>query len=427
MRTGSNYGTDSEYMRRNKQMKKLFYGWVIALTGLLVLGVTHGVIVNCFSLYIIPVSEDFGCSREAFSMLSLIVNVIYALMSFCSGRIYKHIPVMRLMRLSSIVLPLSYLTYSFCTGLTQMMLTAVAVGLSLSCMTFVPFSIVLANWFEEERGKALGIAFMGSGVGGMVMNYFAARVMDCFGWRMSMRLTAAVMLLILVPACFFIIREKPEEMGLKPLGLKSAEAGIPVTGPTAREAIPTLSFAAVSGLALFIGFDSIVFGNIVNPHLIDLGYSTVYASTVVSVYLGCLAAAKYFLGSLYDRIGAIRGTRLSMLCFILGFFGLYNGRAVWSVPLIMLGAMGTASSNVSYPVLARHAFGTRDYAVLNGILMGINYVTCAIGVPLANMVFSLTGNYNGVFLLSGLLAFISVLLLPLIRPVKGQAEERSGG
>ena len=57
-----------------KAGEKRFYGWVVALAGAVVLGVSHGVVSNCFSLYIIPVSEALGIHRDTFSVCSMIIN-----------------------------------------------------------------------------------------------------------------------------------------------------------------------------------------------------------------------------------------------------------------------------------------------------------------------------------------------------------------
>lgn len=400
----------------SRSSSRLFYGWINVLCGALILGVSHGVVTNCFSLYIIPVSQDLGVSREAFSFIALIVNVLYAMVSFLSGRLFERFRVIALIRAASVVLPLSYFCFSLCTGLPSFYLCAVVVGLSVSLITFLPFTLIISNWFIRHRGRALGLCFMGSGLGGMVMNFLSSALIEGLGWRSSYQLIALIMAAVMVPLSFLVIRATPQEMHLRPLGGDDDE-GTLLFGPLASQAIPTISFAMLVLLSLIVGFASTVYGNVINPHLRDLGFSPLYASSVLSLYLGALAAAKILLGALFDRIGARRGTVVSMLGFILGFLGIFLGKALWSVPLILLGGLGTASSNVSYPVLTRFAFGTRDFTRLNGLLMGMNYVTCSIGTVCANLIYSATGSYNAVlFLCMGLCALV-IAILPLIRPV----------
>ena len=397
----------------------LFYGWIIVACGALALGATHGVVTNCFSLFIIPVSSSLGVSREAFSVCTMFVNGLYAVISFLSGRIYRRVSVLTSMKVASIVLPLAYFSYSFCDSLTAFYLVAVVVGTSVSFLTFLPFTAILSNWFEEKRGTALGICFMGTGLGGMLFNAGTALLLDRFGWRSTYRITGIAMLLILIPIIWLVLKERPEELGLKPLGLRqNTEEATALYGPTPAQAARSLSFYALILLALIIGFTSTVIGNIVVTHLCDLGYDTLYASNVVTAYLGALAITKILLGRLYDKIGTRNGTLVSMLGFVLGFLGLLLGNHQWAHLLILLSALGTASSNVSYPVLARYAFGTRHYTTLYGFLMGTNFVTCSFAAVIANRIYGDTGSYNDVILLCIALSAVAIILVPLIRPIR---------
>ena len=275
--------------------------------------------------------------------------------------------------MAAVALPVSYFCYSLWRTPAALYAVSVAVGLSVSFISFVPFTVIIGNWFEEKRGTAMGLCFMGSGLGGMIMNSLTAVLLDRCGWRSTYQITAGIMLLVLTSMIFLVIRVTPEEMGLRPLGLKSGKEEA-VYGPEAKQAVRSRSFAALMAVALVVGLNSSVISVLIAPHLIDLGYSTMFAAGATSVYLGCLALAKVLLGRVYDRIGAVRGTALSLLGFMLGFLGLFLSRAPWAVPLIMLNAMGTAASNVSYPVTTRYAFGTRAYNTLYGYMMGLNFV-----------------------------------------------------
>ena len=400
------------------QKKSLFYGWIIVLCGVLMLGATHGVVTNCFSLFIIPVSSDLGVSREAFSVCMTFVNGLYALISFLSGRIYRRVPVITTMKIAAFVLPASYFAYSFCRSLPAFYTVAFFVGISVSFLSFLPFTNLISNWFEEKRGTALGLCFMGSGLGGMVFNAGTAILLSRLGWQSAYRVIGVLMLIILVPIVFFVLKETPAEKGLLPLGVGTTEApSLVISGPSVGRAVRSLSFFALILLALIIGFTSTVIGNVIVTHLCDLGFPQLYASNVVTAYLGTLAITKILLGRLYDRIGARKGTAVSMMGFIIGFTGLLLGRYTAAHLLILVAALGTASSNVSYPVLARYAFGNRNYSTLYGFLMGTNFVTCSFAVVIANMINTATGSYNGVHILCIVISAIAIALLPFIRPV----------
>ncbi len=402
-----------------KAGKKIFYGWVVALAGAVVLGVSHGVVSNCFSLYIIPVSEALGIGRDTFSVCSMIINGLYAVTSFLAGAIYRRFRLRNIIRLAAVALPVSYFCYSLCRTPAALYAVSVAVGLSVSFISFVPFTAIIGNWFEEKRGTAMGLCFMGSGLGGMLMNSLTAVLLERCGWVRTYQITAGVMLAVLCAMVFLVIRVTPEEMGLSPLGLKSGEKE-PVYGPEAKQALRSRSFAALMVTALIIGLNSSVLSVLIAPHLIDLGYSTLFAAGVTSAYLGFLALSKVLLGRVYDRVGAIRGTALSLLGFLLGFLGLYLSRAGWAIPLIMLAALGTAASNVSYPVTTRYAFGTRAYTTLYGYMMGLNFVVSSLGAVIANGIFTGTGSYNGIILICVAASLLGLVSLRFVRPAASE-------
>ena len=407
-----------------KAGEKRFYGWVVALAGAVALGVSHGVVSNCFSLYIIPVSEALGIHRDTFSVCSMIINGLYAVTSFLAGAIYRRLRLRNTIRVAAVALPVSYFCYSLCRTPAALYAVSVAVGLSVSFISFVPFTVIIGNWFEEKRGTAMGLCFMGSGLGGMIMNSLTAVLLDRCGWRSTYQITAGIMLLVLTSMIFLVVRVTPEEMGLRPLGLKSGKAE-EVYGPEAKQAVRSRSFAALMAVALVVGLNSSVISVLIAPHLIDLGYSTMFAAGATSVYLGCLALAKVLLGRVYDRIGAVRGTALSLLGFMLGFLGLFLSRASWAVPLIMLNAMGTAASNVSYPVTTRYAFGTRAYTTLYGYMMGLNFVLSSFGAVIANGIFTSTGSYNGIILICIAAGLVGLVSLRFVRPAVREPEEAS--
>lgn len=405
-----------------KEKQKQFYGWKIVLAGAVVLGVSHGVVSNCFSLYIIPVSAALEINRDTFSVCSMIINGLYAGTSFLAGAIYRRLRLRNTIRVAAIALPISYFCYSLCKTPAALYAVSAAVGLSLSFISFVPFTTIIGNWFEEKRGTAMGLCFMGSGLGGMVMNSLTAVMLERYGWIKTYQATAVIMLITLLSMVFLVIRVTPKEMGLSPYGLKSGEQER-VYGPGVKQAIRSGSFAALITVALAVGFDSSVISVLIAPHLIDLGYAPLFAAGVTSVYLGCLALAKILLGRVYDRVGAVRGTALSMLGFLGGYLGLYLSRAAWAVPLIMLTAMGTAASNVSYPVTTRYAFGTRSYTTLYGYMMGINFVMSSLGAVIANRIFTSTGSYNTVILICMGISLVGLASLRFIRPAKDEKNQ----
>ena len=73
------------------------------------------------------------------------------------------------MKISTITLVLSYYSYSLASSLSIIYLITVLVSISITLLCTLPLAFILNNWFN-------GIAFMGSGVGGMFLNSLAGKL-----------------------------------------------------------------------------------------------------------------------------------------------------------------------------------------------------------------------------------------------------------
>jgi MFS family permease len=74
----------------------------------------------------------------------------------------------------------SFLLASTAHSLATMMGAYLILGLGISAGTVLPASLVLANWFTERRGLAMGIALSGSTVGGSLMTLVAVALWIAF-------------------------------------------------------------------------------------------------------------------------------------------------------------------------------------------------------------------------------------------------------
>ena len=402
--------------------RRIFYGWVVVACGILVMSVTHGVVQNCFSLYIKPVTEALGFTRQGFSVCQTLTNVIYMVIALFSGKIFARFKVHGLMRIACVVLPVAYFCYSLCTQLWMFYAVSVVVGIATSFLTFLPFTLIISNWFEDRRGLAIGICFMGSGLGGMLFNALAGGWIAAFGWHAVFRILSVIMIVVMVPIVYLVLRTTPQEVGLQPLGSGpvAKEAGpAPVYGLTLGQALRSFRLWALIFVALIVGLTSTMLSNTIVPHLSDIGYASTYASGVMSCYMGVLAVCKILLGSMYDRLGMRKSTFIAVSAIIVGLAGLYLGAFQPAHVLIVAGAsLGCAVGTVAYPLLTQSAFGTRAYATIYGIITAANSLACSICPIYTNTIYDTTGSYNAALLTSIALTAMALCLLFTIRPLK---------
>lgn len=408
-------------MKRFFEKHNLFYGWIMVACGVIVMSVSHGIVQNCFSQYIKPVTESLGISRQSFSVIQTITNMLYMVIALFSGKIFEKFKVHSLMRISCVVLPIAYFCYSLCTDVWMFYAVSVVVGVSAAFLTFLPFTLIISSWFEERRGLAIGICFMGSGLGGMLFNMLAGGWVTSLGWEATFRILAVIIAVVAIPIIFFVLRIRPQDVGLQPLGGIPTDDGqeAPVYGLSLKQAMRSVSFWALIFMALIVGLTATLLSNTIVPHLSDIGYAATYASGVISAYMGLLAVCKILLGSMYDKLGMKRSTFLAVSAIIVGLVGLYLGEFQLAHIMIVLGAgMGCAVGTVAYPILTQAAFGTRAYATIYGIISAANSLACSICPIYTGAVYDQTGSYNAALISSIGLTVVAVVLLFLIRPLK---------
>lgn len=377
--------------------RKFFYGWVIVFAGAVIFGTVMGIVYNCFSQFIKPVCDELGFSRQQMS-LNQTINALTAMaVSLMWGKILPRVRLKRLMMIMAALGPAAYFCYSLASSIWMFYLISVFMSLTQSLLTMLPFSYLISNWFDERRGLATGIAFMGSGIGGMVLNTLLGGWLVSYGWRASFRILAVIMFLTAFPATL-LIKERPEAMGLRPYGWKPGAKDTPsgeLEGKTFAEARKTAAFWAIliSGMMISMGSSTLV--QALSPHLTDNGYSTRFAAAMVSITMGCLAVGKVILGHLFDAWGTKRAAVFADVCGLLGILGMIFCRFKPALVLICLGVCFACSyGSVGNPIVTRSLFGRKDYASIVGVLSACASIGGSIAPMVNGAVYDAFGSYR---------------------------------
>lgn len=390
-------------MQPTRKKSGLFYGWVIVGLGCLIMAVIMGIIYNSFSQFIKPVSEDLGLTRQQMNFCQTLISLTQVILALVWGKVLKKISLKKYMMVIAIVAPINFAMFSTANSLWQLYIHSAISGLAMASLCTLPFSLILANWFNDKRGLAIGIAFMGSGLGGMIFNPVAVALIEGFGWRIGFIGLGAIMAIIGIPAVL-MVRVCPEDMGLEPLGgyvTKSAATG-EEWGYTLAEAkkMPRMWLLAICTLLINSGLSALV--QAMSPHLTDRGYTTAFAATMVSISMGAMAIGKILLGRLYDKLGVRRATFLSLTCAFLGHMGFVFCTVKPMLGCIILGvALGCAYGTVATPIIVQTVFGKKDYASIVGIFTAMGNLGGVVSPILNGAAYDMFGSYNFSFCLFG--------------------------
>jgi MFS family permease len=68
----------------------------------------------------------------------------------------------------------------------------------------LPNQVLLSRWFDKARGKAMGVAYLGIGVGGAIVPLLAFWLTQTYGWRGALRVLGFLMIVIALPCAWFV-------------------------------------------------------------------------------------------------------------------------------------------------------------------------------------------------------------------------------
>ncbi len=375
--------------------RKLFYGWIVALAGMCVMATAIGIINNCFGLLIIPACKELGLSRRAMAGNQTMLNLGAMITAIAAGKIFSHYRIRVLMRIGSVVMCVFYFLLSLVYSLPAFYIVALGTGLAQGMVNVVPFSIVIGNWFHKHRGLALGLTYMGSGLGGMLFNLLGGYLIERLNWRITVQIFAAILCAVVLPLIFLVVKVRPEDMGLRPLeeGERAAAHQRPVKAKLG-EWLRQKTFYVV-------GLDIFVVGMAVNgiaatstPYYTDLFSSTLVGANLASGFMASVAAGKLLLGVLYDRLGLLKATLVSHLLLMTALAALGMGRNSFFIGVFLLSTgIAAAMSSVSIPFLAGALASGVDRVEVVGAYSGLQSLGALMAPVACGWICDQTGDY----------------------------------
>ena len=406
-----------------KKKGKIFYGWYVVAAESLMAAMIIGIIYNCYGLFVVPVCGELGFPRQAMAMTQTILSLCGLGVSLLAGKLLNRRYGLRLVRLGAVVTPLAYGCYSFVSQEWMLFPIALVVGVGYMLASCLSAPVIVSNWFDEKRGLALGMAMMGSGLGGMLFNVVTGQLLALCGWRITYRILAALIFAVCVPCAFFVVRFCPEDMGLRPYGYKAAVGnGENGEGPLFSQVWRTPRFWGLCLLLLLTSFCTSQLSQTTSPRLQDAGYSVGITSGIISLSMAALALGKVVVGRWFDRLGVGLTTVVGSVAVVLYAVGLLFCGNNLLLPLVVLGfGIGCAYGSVASPNMTRSLYGRRDYAAIYGVVNALASAGGIFGPLVSAAVFDSTGSYALAYgLVLVCIAVVSLLGVWVLRPKKAE-------
>ena len=164
----------------------IFYGWfVVAACGSLTM-ICGGTFFFGFSALFVPIVEEFGWSRQDIFLAQTMMTLVIVLMSPVIGWVADRHGVRRMVIASQALFGLAFIaiglgTQSLATFYALYLLMAVVGGGTIG----IGFARLISQRFEAQRGLALGIANVGTGLCGFLVPIYATWAIGEFGWQIG--------------------------------------------------------------------------------------------------------------------------------------------------------------------------------------------------------------------------------------------------
>ena len=204
--------------RKIRLPRNIFYGWWIAIISASVDSMKHGTFNKGFTSYIIPLRNELGIGVAAISFAEMLGRMEGGLQGPLMGWATDRFGPRIILMFGGVTSGLGFILLSF----TQNYLYFVCVFVGLLSLGFragynnatMP---AINQWFRRHRGLAMGLAGMGTAIGGTVIAPLMGFLVLSAGWRPAAFISGVIILVVVIPMSF-LIRRDPESMGLRPDG-----------------------------------------------------------------------------------------------------------------------------------------------------------------------------------------------------------------
>jgi len=287
---------------------RIFYGWWIVVAAFLNLFFIVGIVFYGFPVFYPALAESLGFSRsqltQGFLLGFLIVGLPFGLVA---GAVIDRLGARWIILAGAGLVGTSLMLMGFMTRLWHYELLCIMEVSGYVLAGPIANQVLVARWFAARRGRAMGYAYLGLGLGGVVSPLLVNFLIRTFGWRHSLEFLGALIMVVLIPVGIGLTRSAPADLGLLPDGADISLSITPNLDTAGSATTPLQSAVRSLNFWLILAGSTLVVGAIgaVIQHLIlflkDQGYSAAMASRFFTALLTASLGGRVLVGYLADR------------------------------------------------------------------------------------------------------------------------------
>lgn len=395
--------------------RRLHYAWIIVSMGFLTVLGAHGFGRFAYSLILRDMKVALNLDYFQMGLIATANFIGYLTLATIGGALASKYGSRKVISLSALVMGVTMILTGLSNSFIEVLVWRFITGLG-NGGAYLPAMALPSIWFAMKlRGRATGYVSAGIGVGFALAGIIVPPILISYGeagWRFAWFYLGAVLLAIALIDSLFL-RNKPEDVGLKPLGLEEGEVRSGGGGSSLRWGLVYKSKEIwMVGLVYFMyGFSYIIYVTFFSAYLEEVFMWSKEAAGGLWFIVGLLSILSGIIwGWVSDVLGRKYGMALAYAVLALSYvlyalaippYGLYAsalifGIAAWSIPTVAV----VAAADYVGPELRSAAAGFVT------LFFGIGQ---AIGPAVGGFAIEATKVFANAFYIASLVAFIGAL------------------
>jgi MFS transporter, OFA family, oxalate/formate antiporter len=366
-----------------------------------------------WSVFVAPLEKEFGWKRADTSSVFAYAIVVFALSFIVAGRLQDKLGPFKVSITGCILLTAGFLLSARTDSLTYLIVcfgVIVGIGNGFGYATPIP---VMAKWFPDKRGLAVGLAVAGYGGGSAIFGPMANLwLIPTYGWRAAFTILGVIFFLMTLAGAFLL---KNPPAGYTVPGW--APASKPKSLATTYEFSPAETLRTPTFYFMWIAYALGTFaGLMVISQLVPFAKSMKIpgeALAAITLFIGAAgnASGRILSGWMSDGIGRLNVLRLMIGISAVAMPVMYltgsNVAMLYVMVFVVYWCYGTQLSVNA--ATTSDFWGTKNAGINYGMLFTSWGVAGFFGSKAGGMLFDKYKNYEAAFYWAGGLAVIALL------------------
>ena len=379
--------------------------YIIATTFLALFGIVG------FAYYGLPFFYDFmikehGWSRTIVTSGNAVAKLIVGpLFGFIAGWLIDKYGPRRLMMSGALLMGTALIGLAFSDSLGMFYTFYIFNALGYVCGGPLPCQVLISRWFDKNRGKAMGIAYLGIGTGGALVPLISAGLEKNFGWHIALATLGFLIIFITLPMAFFI-----KGASVKSVDPENTPPAIPIRNILSNRNFYLLALGSMCSIGAVGGV-----GQHMKLYLRDLNYTQAEAAHVMSFILLSSLAGRVIMGWLADLI---RRKYVMILIYMIVASAIpillmpdFPGR-IYIFAVIF--GIGLGGDYMIIPLMAGDLFGIRALGRTMGIILVADGIAESTFPMLVGVLYDKATSYTPGFIVLICLALTGAIIVSFL-------------